>query len=39
MKSSLLKLLALCREEPALWVWLVIDTASTFTIIALLLAL
>jgi hypothetical protein len=39
MKSSLLKLLALCREEPALWAWLVIDTASTFTIIALLLAL
>lgn len=39
MRSSLLKLLALCKEEPTLWVWLVIDTASTFTLIAVLLAL
>ena len=39
MRRSLLKLLALCKEEPAMWVWLVLDTASTFTLIALLLAL
>ena len=39
MRRSLLKLLALCRREPALWVWLAIDAASTFTLIALVLAL
>jgi hypothetical protein len=39
MRSSLLKLLSLCREEPTLWVWLGIDTAFTFTLIAVLLAL